>query len=311
MAAKKTRKKAAASPVAGTAGLATIGDWLRFAVTTFHREPIAFAQGLRGPQEEAAFLVSRFLGIGPEDLPHFLGSRLTPREIAGLRERIRQRVEEHIPTPYLVKEAVLNEVEFYVDERVLIPRSYIAELMPGDILAYAGEDWMPRRILELGTGCGCLAILAARAFGAAVVDAVDLSTDALEVAAINLHAHGLENRMQLIHSDLFDGVPPIPYDLIIANPPYEPSALVDEQPRELAREPRLALDGGVDGMALVRRIIRESRAHLARDGILILELGGLRLEMLAEFPKQKHHVFSLHDGADAVLGFRAKDLPKP
>ncbi|MGH8019831.1 MAG: 50S ribosomal protein L3 N(5)-glutamine methyltransferase [Opitutaceae bacterium] len=307
---KKARKKTRSSPVAGTAGLVTIGDWLRFAVTTLHRETTAFVQGLHDPQEEATFLVSRHLGLAQEDLPHFLGARLTASEVASLRELIRQRVEKHVPAAYLVKEAVLNDVAFHVDERVLIPRSYIAELLPEDILAFAGEAWMPQRILELGTGCGCLAVLAARAFGTAIVDAADISNDALEVATINIHAHGLENRVHLIHSDLFDGVPPIPYDLIIANPPYEPSALVDEQPPEIAHEPRLALDGGVDGMSLVRRIVQESRAHLARDGVLVLELGGLRLELLDAFPKLRPHVFNLHDGSDAVLGFRAKDLPK-
>ena len=308
MSAKSRRSSTGPSPVAGTAAFETIGDWLRYAVTTFSRAPLAFAQGLHGPQEEATFLVSRFLGIAQVDLLHFLSARLTKAEITGLRELVRKRVVERIPVPYLVHEAVLGDLAFHVDERVLIPRSYIVELIPDQINVFARDGWAPGRILELGTGSACLAILAALAYPGAVVDAVDISEDALEVAATNVHAHNLDNRIQLLRSDLFNAVPRIPYDLIIANPPYEPSALVDEQPRELAHEPRLALDGGEDGMECVRRIIQEAQGYLSPAGILVLELGGLRTRLVSEFPKLKCHVFNLHDASDAVLGIHARDL---
>ncbi|BET68175.1 50S ribosomal protein L3 N(5)-glutamine methyltransferase [Opitutales bacterium ASA1] len=297
--------------VSGTEKLDTVGDWLRFAVSSFGRAGLTFAQGLHGPQEEATFLVSRFLGIAADDLPHFLTARLTPREVEELRELVRRRMEEHVPVPYLVGEAVLGGHSFHVDERVLVPRSYVAALLPDAVVAFAGPRWKPARILELGTGSGCLAVLAAHAFPEAIVDAVDVSPDALEVAVENVRSHGLDDRVHLLESDLFEGVPPARYDLIIANPPYEPSALVDEQPPELAREPRLALDGGVDGMALVRRIVAQARAYLSSRGVLVLELGGLRLELLHEFPALSPHVFDLPDGTDAVLGFHARGLPNP
>lgn len=310
MAGTRGRKPRRGAAVAGTGGFATVGDWLRFAVSAFTRAPLAFAQGLHGPQEEAMFLVGRFLGLEQDDLPHFLAARLTREENATVRELVRRRIEERVPVPYLVHEAWLGGLRFQVDERVLIPRSYIAELVPDAIAAFAGRGWRPQRILDLGTGSGCLAILAARAFPEAIVDAVDVSLEALEVAEANVAAHELGDRVQLLRSDLFAAVPPLPYDLILANPPYEPAALVDEQPAELQREPRLALDGGEDGLACVRRIVGEARAHLAPRGVLVLELGGLRLELLEEFPRLRHRVFALKDGTDAVVGLRAGDLPR-
>lgn len=304
-------QRTTSSPVAGTAGLQTVGDWLRFTVTCFTRQPLAFAQGLHGPQEEAMFLIARFLGLEPEDLPHFVGARLTRAEINEVRTLIRQRVERHVPVPYLVQEAALGGLRFFVDRRVLIPRSYIAALLAQSIPLFAGKGWRPRRILDLGTGCGCLAILAARAFPDAIVDAVDISDDALAVAAHNVAAHHLEHRVHLIQSDLFAAVPPVRYDLVLANPPYEPTERVDHAPAELRHEPRLALDGGVDGMDCVRRILTAARAHLSPAGVLVLEHGGLRDRVHTEFPRLKFHVFPLPDETDAVIGVRAKDLPQP
>lgn len=306
---KKTRARPSRSVVDGTASLVTVGDWLRFAVTAFSRAPLAFAQGLHGPQEEALFLVGRFLGLEQEDIPHFTQARLTPAECAEMRELIRRRIEEHVPVPYLVREAWIGGARFYVDERVLIPRSYIAELLPEAVAAFAGRDFAPRRILDVGTGSGCLAILAARAWPEAAVDAVDVADEALEVAAENVAAHGLHERVHLLKSDLFSAVPPQPYDLILANPPYEPAVVCDDAPPELAREPRLALDGGADGMDCVRRILAEARGHLGRRGVLVLEHGDLREAIGSEFPGLSHHVFALRDGTDAVIGVRAADLP--
>lgn len=295
-------------PLAGTKKLQTVGDWLRFAVTTFTRARLAFAQGLRGPQEEAMFLVGRFLGLEPDDVPHFLNARLTRREIDDLRELIRRRVSKREPIAYLLHEAWLGGHRFYVDERVLIPRSYIAELIPEKIRRLGARGWNPRRILDLGTGSGCLAIIAAHAFPDASVDAVDLSTAALEVAAENIRAHGLEDRVHTLSSDLFAAVPPLPYDLVLANPPYEPGDVVAAQPPELAHEPALALDGGADGMHCVRRILTEAHAYLAPRGLLVLEVGGLLPQLSEAFPDLKPHVFKLADGSDAVVGLRASQL---
>jgi ribosomal protein L3 glutamine methyltransferase len=314
MARHRTRVRKRSTPLlAGTKELRTVGDWLRFAVTTFTRAPLAFAQGLHGPQEEAMFLVGRFLGLEPEDLLHFLGARLTRDEVAELGVLVRARVERHVPVPYLVQEATLGGLRFHVDRRVLIPRSYVAALLPDAVVRFAaggrGEGWRPQRILDVGTGCGCLAILAARAFPGAVVDAIDVSPDALAVAAQNIAAHDLGERVHLLQSDLFTSLPPVRYDLILANPPYEPTALVADRPAELQHEPRLALDGGGDGMDCVRRILTGARAHLTPRGVLILEHGDLRATIAREFPRLQPHVFDLPDGTDAVIGVRAANLP--
>jgi ribosomal protein L3 glutamine methyltransferase len=255
------------------------------------------------------FLVGRFLGLEPEDLTHFLGAKLTRSEVQELGEMIRARVERRVPVPYLVHEAWLGGMRFFVDRRVLIPRSYIAALLPEAVTKFAGRGWKPQRVLDLGTGCGCLAILAAQAFPAAIVDAVDVSADALAVAERNISDHGLADRVHLLQSDLFAAVPPLPYDLIIANPPYEPADIVAERPLELQHEPALALDGGVDGLACVRPILAEARDHLAPNGVLVLEHGDLRTAIAAAFPHLRFHVFDLPDGADAVIGVRAADLP--
>ena len=308
-----SKKKSAAqrplSSVAGTEVLTTVGDWLRFAVTALSRAPLAFAQGLHGPQEEALFLVGRFLGLEQEDVPHFSQARLTERECAELRELLRRRIEQHEPVPYLVREAWIGGARFYVDDRVLIPRSYIAELLPDAVAAFAGRGFAPKRILDIGSGSGCLAVLAARAWPQALVDAVDVDDAALEVAAENVTGHGLQDRVHLLKSNLFAAVPSEPYDLILANPPYEPSEICDDVPPELAREPRLALDGGADGMECVRRILAEARAYLTRRGLLVLEHGDLREAIDREFPGLAHHVFALRDGSDAVIGVQAAELP--
>ena len=306
---KKTGRARQNSVVLGTEVLVTVGDWLRFAVTAFSRAPLVFAQGLHGPQEEALFLVGRYLGLEQEDMPHFAQARLTERECDDLRELVRRRIEEHVPVPYLVREAWQAGIRFYVDERVLIPRSYIAELVPDAVTAFAGRGFAPQRILDLGTGSGCLAILAARAWPEAAIDAVDAADEALEVAAENVAAHGLHERVNLLKSNLFSALPEVRYDLILANPPYEPADLCDDQPPELRREPRLALDGGADGMDCVRPILNQARNHLSPRGVLVLEHGDLRDTILAEFPGLKHHVFALRDGTDAVIGVRAGDLP--
>jgi ribosomal protein L3 glutamine methyltransferase len=306
---RKTPKEP--SLLAGTKKLRTVGDWLRFAVTSFTRAPLSFAQGLHGPQEEAMFLVGRFLGLEQEDLTHFLGARLTRSEIEELSGLIRGRVERRVPVPYLVHEAWLGGLRFFIDRRALIPRSYIAGLLPDAVAKFAGRGWSPQRILDIGTGCGCLAILAARAFPDAVVDAVDTSAEALAVAERNVADHGLVERVHLLQSDLFAALPSFPYDLIIANPPYEPTDVVTGGPAELKHEPVLALDGGADGMNCVRRILAEARAYLSPRGVLVLEHGDLRAAIATEFPGLEFHIFDLPDGSDAVIGVRTPALPAP
>lgn len=294
----------------GTQSFATLGDWLRFAVTLFHREGLAFAQGTPHAGDEALALVKWALHLS-EDVQPFLAARLTPAEIAELKRLLARRVLERTPLAYLTGEAWLGGQRFAVNEHVLIPRSYFVELIQAEAAfgAWLGRR-QPQRVLELCTGSGCLAILLAQRFPHAWVDATDLSPEALTVAEHNLAEHGLAERVQLLQSDVFATVPTEPYDLIVSNPPYEPSALCDDLPPELGHEPRLALDGGADGMAIVRRIVLESRAHLSPQGVLAIEVGGLRDELIAEFPGVPFDWPEQADGSTPIAVARAKDLPR-
>ncbi len=294
----------------GTEPFDTLGDWLRFAVSLFNREGLEFAQGTPHAGDEALALLKWALHLD-EDIQPFLASRLTASEIAEVKALIARRVVEHVPLAYLTGEAWLGGQRFAVNEQVLIPRSYFVELILGEpgLGAWLGLR-KPKRILELCTGSGCLAILLAQRFPEALVSASDLSHDALDVAQHNIEQHHLAGRVELRQGDLFGAVEGERFDLIVANPPYEPSALCDDLSPELRHEPRLALDGGADGMDLVRRIVREARAHLAPQGVLAIELGGLRDVMTAEFPGMPIEWPVLADGSTAVCVIRAKDLPR-
>ncbi len=246
-----------------------------------------------------------------EDVQPFLAARLTPAEIAEVKGLLLRRVVERVPLAYLTGQAWLGGQCFAVNEHTLIPRSYFVELIQGEpgLGAWLGAR-RPRRILELCTGSGCLAILLAQQFPEALVSATDLSHDALDVAQHNIELHGLAGRVELRQGDLFGAIGDERFDLIVANPPYEPSELCDGLSPELRHEPRLALDGGADGMDLVRRIVHEARAHLTPQGVLAIELGGLRHVMTAEFPGVPFAWPVLADGTTAVCVVRAKDLPK-
>ncbi len=300
----------AATLFKGTESFDTIGDWLRFAVSLFNREGLEFAQGTPHAGDEALALLKWALHLD-EDVHPFLGARLTPTEVAEVKDLIARRVAEHVPLAYLTGEAWLGVQRFAVNEHTLIPRSYFVELIQGKpgLGAWLGAR-KPRRILELCTGSGCLGILLAHHFPGALVSATDISHDALDVAQHNIEEHHLAGRVELRQGDLFGAVEGERFDLIVANPPYEPSALCDDLSPELRHEPRLALDGGADGMDLVRRIVREARAHLAPQGVLAIELGGLRTVLVAEFPGLPFEWPVLADGSSAVCVIRAKDLPR-
>lgn len=294
----------------GTESFVTLGDWLRFAVTLFSREGLEFGQGTPHAGDEALALVQWALHLD-EDVQPLLGARLTPAEVKELKTLLARRVIERVPLAYLTGEAWLGGQRFAVNEHTLIPRSYFVELLQGE----AGfGPWLgrrePRRILELCTGSGCLAILLAQRHGGATVDATDLSEDALDVAEFNVEQHDLAGRVALRQGDLFGAVGDERFDLIVANPPYEPTELCENLPPELRHEPRLALDGGGDGMELVRRIVREARAHLGAGGVLAIEVGGLRPTMEAEFPAVPWEWPVFADGSTPVCVVRAKDLPR-
>ena len=251
----------------------TLRDLLRHAVTRFMTEGLFFGHGSSSAYDEAAYLILHTLKLPLDKLDPFLDARLLPEEIAAVMAIIDRRASERLPAAYLTNEAWLTDYRFYVDERVIVPRSYIAELIPEHFQPWIGDAWNVHHVLELCTGSGCLAIMLADAFPNAQVDAVDLSTEALEVAKRNVEDYQLEKRIHLIHSDLYEKVPPKKYDLIVSNPPYVNSTAMASLPAEYRHEPNMALAGGKDGMDLVRRIVKEAKHRLTSKGMLIVEIG--------------------------------------
>jgi ribosomal protein L3 glutamine methyltransferase len=262
-------------------------DWLRYAVGRFLSADLAFGHGATTALDEAAFLILEALRLPIDMLDPFLDAKLLRNERSRLLELIEARATTRKPAAYLVNRAYIQGVPFYVDERVIVPRSLIGELV---MTAFAEDDGLvgdPERIgsiLDLCTGGGSLAILAARVFPNAEIEAVDLSPGALEVAARNLDEHGLRDRITLKQGDLFAPVDGERFDLILTNPPYVDSAAIAVFPPEYAAEPTLAHAGGTDGLDIVRRILREAPEHLTTEGTLICEVGGARRLLELEFP---------------------------
>jgi ribosomal protein L3 glutamine methyltransferase len=281
----RTRRKAATrtSVKAPPRELATVVDFIRYAITRFVEAKIAFGQGTYDPVEEAIFLVGEALGLPVDRIDPFLPARLTGAERRRVSGLIEQRIRRRIPAAYLLNRAYLQGRSFYVDERVIVPRSYIAELLHGDL--FSGEQPLidpaaVTKVLDLCTGSGCLAVLACDAFPNATVDAADISEEALRVAEINVANHGLQDRITLRQGDLFEPLGAETYDVILANPPYVDAKALAGLPAEFVREPRVALAGGTDGLDIVRRILTEAPARLRPDGGLLCEVGrgGLALE---------------------------------
>ncbi len=265
--------------------LLTIRDYLRWAVSSFRAAKLAHGHGTTSAVDEAAFLILETLKLPVDDINPWADARLTAPEREKLHAIIRERIDTRKPAAYLTRRTYVHGVPIYVDERVIVPRSFIGELLfapEGFGLEEAPENI--NSVLDLCTGSGCLAILAAGLFPNAVIDAVDLSADALDVARINVDEHGLGTRITLIKSDLFAKLKGRAYDLIITNPPYVARAEVDAFPREYAHEPKLAHLGGDDGLDLVRRILGEAADHLNIGGGLLCEIGTGRERLIAEYP---------------------------
>lgn len=294
-----------------TSGLVTLGDWLGFAEKRYGQENLALGQVATNAHDEALYLLLRALDLPLDSDARVLRRSINATERATLESVLARRIVDRVPAAYLTHEAWLGEHRFYVDERVIIPRSYFLEIIPEQLdglLPAKHRGNSVRHVVDVCTGSGCLAILLARQFKRAGVDACDLSRDALEVAAINVRAHRLERRIQLFESDVFDGVPPARYDIILSNPPYEPSALVDAQAPEFAAEPRMAHDGGRDGLMIVRKLLRQARTRLQPHGIVVIEVGGLRAAIEREFRTLQPEWLHTHDGTDCVVLFRAKRM---
>jgi ribosomal protein L3 glutamine methyltransferase len=253
--------------------LVTVRDWLRFAVSRFTAENLAFGHGTSRAVDEAAYLILHTLHLPIDELDPWLDCRLTRAEREQVSAIVEKRIVTRKPAPYLTNEAWIRGHSFYCDERVLVPRTYFGELLEDRLSAVVADPDAVESVLDLCTGSGCIAILAAMTFPNAAVDAVDISPDALAVAERNVAEYGLEDRIRIIRSDLFAGLAGKRYDLILSNPPYVAAEAMAAFSAEYRAEPVIAHAGGGDGMDLVRRIIESAGRHLTPDGALVVEVG--------------------------------------
>ncbi|NDC09492.1 MAG: 50S ribosomal protein L3 N(5)-glutamine methyltransferase [Oxalobacteraceae bacterium] len=286
----------------------TLRDVLRHAVTRFNTEPLFFGHGSDNAFDEAAYLLLHTLKLPLDRLEPFLDARLTEPEIITMLALIERRAKDRVPVAYLTNEALLGEYRFYVDERVIVPRSFIAELIPEQFQPWVADTEAVTNVLELCTGSGCLAIMLADAFPNAQIDAVDLSADALVVADKNINDYQLTDRITLHHSDLYDALASKQYDLIVTNPPYVNSTSMALLPAEYRAEPQMALAGGDDGMDLVRRIIAGAKKKLTPRGVLVVEIGNEFAHAEAAFADLELTWLSTSAGDEAVFLLTADQL---
>lgn len=288
--------------------LESVRDWLRWAVSRFTEAKLAFGHGTANAWDEAVYLVLHALSLPLDRLEPFLDAKLTQIERARLAEILARRIESRIPAAYLTREAWLGDFRFYVDERVIIPRSYIAELLPDGLAPWIPDPATIHEVLDLCTGSGCLAILLAHAYPDADVDAVDLSSDALAVAQRNVADYALHGRINLIRSDLFANLVEKSYDLIISNPPYVTDRAMDALPSEYRHEPAMALAGGEDGLDAVRGIVRDAPRFLNPGGLLVVEVGNGRTAVEAAFPRMPFVWVASPGADDAVFAIAREDI---
>jgi ribosomal protein L3 glutamine methyltransferase len=291
-----------------TSELHTLRDWMRFSVSAFSENKLSFGHGSASAYDEAAYLILHILHLPLDTLEPFLDARLTIHEKKALSELLKQRVEQKIPAAYLTQEAWLGALRFYVDERVIVPRSFIAELLHESLFPWVETTENVHSVLDMCTGSGCLAILAAHVFPNATVDAVDLSGDALAVAERNVTDYKLKDRVHLIESNLFAKLGDKKYDLIISNPPYVDAESVAALPAEYLHEPKLALGSGKDGLDATREILKQAAAHLNPGGILVVEIGHNRDVLEAAYPKLAFNWLNVSAGDEFVFLLHREDL---
>lgn len=310
------RPAAAKLPKVASGELLTLLDFVRYATSRFVEARLAFAHGTTDPVAEAAFLVCETLHLHPDQFEAFATARVTAQEAKAILDVIARRVATRKPAAYLVNKIYMRGLPFYVDERTIVPRSFIGELLDSH---FGGEDddaggsliddpLAIESVLDLCTGSGCLAILASRRFPNARIDAADISRDALAVAARNVADYGLQDRVTLHRGDLFKPVGGKRYDLIISNPPYVDAEGMAGLPRECRAEPKLAFDGGLDGLDIVRRILDEAGRHLTPQGGLLCEIGRCRPALEAAYPQLPLLWLDTEESDGEVFWIAAADL---
>ena len=288
--------------------LHTVRDFIRYAVSRFNAAGLFFGHGSDNAWDEAVYLTLHTLCLPIDRLEPFLDARLLPDERVRLLDLYNRRCQDRLPAAYLTHEAWLGEDRFYVDERVIVPRSFIAELLDEQLAPWVAEPWAVENALDLCTGSGCLAIKLALNFPNAQVDAVDLSKEALSVAERNIADYQLVDRVHPIHSDAFAALAGRRYDLIISNPPYVDAESVDALPPEYRHEPEMALGSGDDGLDFTRIILAEAKKHLTEDGILVVEIGHNRAALEAAYPDLPFTWLDTAAGDEYVFMLNAADL---
>ncbi|WP_051677428.1 50S ribosomal protein L3 N(5)-glutamine methyltransferase [Bradyrhizobium sp. URHD0069] len=312
---RKPGRTASKFPKVASDELLTLLDFVRYAVSRFVEAKLVFAHGTTDPLAEAAFLVCETLHLHPDQFETFASARITAPEAKAILDVIARRVTTRKPAAYLVNRIYMRGLPFYVDERVIVPRSFIGELLDSHFSAESGEGGAliedpasVENVLDLCTGSGCLAVLASRHFPNARIDALDISKPALEVAARNVAEYGLEDRVTLHRGDLFGPIGDKRYDLIISNPPYVDAEGMAALPRECRAEPKLAFDGGADGLDIVGRILKEAGRHLTSQGGLLCEIGRGREPLEAAFPQLPFLWLDTEDSDGEVFWVGAADL---
>lgn len=290
--------------------LVTVRDLVRYAVSCFNRAELYFGHGTPSAFDEAVYLVLHTLHLPLDTLEPFMDACIPSDERAEVLSLIHKRVESRLPAAYLTNEAWLGDFRFYVDERVIVPRSFCAELLADGFSPWIQDPDDIHSALDLCTGSACLAILLAHYFPRANVDAIDLSSDALEVARINVDEYGLQDQIRLIQSDVFSALGDERYDIILSNPPYVTDDSMATLPEEYLREPRIALAGGTDGLDIVRRILADARKHLTPKGILVIEVGHNRNLVEAAFPELEFVWLTNASEEEKVFLLTANQLPE-
>lgn len=310
---KRPKVAARRKPVAGRAGQVTVAELIRATARRLKRERLVFAHGTTDPGTEAAFLVGETLGIHPDHVDARAGMMVTAAQQKKIASLVARRIRTRKPAAYLVHRIYMRGVPFYIDERAIVPRSYLGEILDSEL--FAGESFSlvrdssaVRRVLDLCTGSGCLAILAALRFANAKVDAVDLSRAALQVARQNVADHGLRKRVRLLCGDLFAPVEGGRYDLIIANPPYVDDQGMAALPPECLHEPRLAFAGGNDGLVVIRRILEEAGRYLDEGGGLLCEVGRGRPLIERAYPDKRFVWLDTEESTGEVFWLDADQL---